>query len=171
MYNWYQSFPIMSLWSHFSVIQHSTSVCVESVRTVPAFHIFIPATCINIYIQFCFSFFFVLICASLCSGGALGPLHPLQIFCLLRFLGLGHMKNLFQGLLHLTCFQSPSPADLAGSEADLNSRTPQPGSGQSLGSKEMSWNEENEARLSMRILVCTPLLVLSNSSCPFLSYL
>lgn len=37
------------------------------------------------------------------------------------------------------------PADLAGSEADLRSRTPQPGPGRALGSKEMRENGDETA--------------------------
>lgn len=60
-------------------------------------------------------------------------------FCPLRFRGVSSYGSWFQSLLHLTWFQSPfSPADLAGSGADLSAPGAlRPGPGRAQGSEEM----------------------------------
>lgn len=131
--NSHQRLLMFSPWSNICVFMQCVCVCVFApafTMHTSSFQHFINsnASCCFFCVSFCLGFF---------SGGALGLNSSSPDFHQLQFQGLGHQESWFQSLFHLTWFQSPFPADMAGCEA---------GSCQPVTeNKELSCNEDNEA--------------------------
>lgn len=161
---------VMSLWSNFSVINWVVwSVCVFSLcfgTCAQYTSKFTPAAYRVIVFLFLFVSLFML-------RRSTGTSSSSPDFCQLRFQGLAHMESWFQSLLHLTWFQSPFPADLAGFWARPSLQdSPDLDQAGALGSEEMRGNEGKKANEGVRAWkwvfthLCSPSLTYN-----FLSFL